>query len=257
MTSIVAVVAHPDDESLIAGGALALAADAGALTGVISLTRGELGPISAPRLADAASLGDVREAELRAAGAALGLAWSACLRLPDGELSWCDRPAVAAQLAEVLVRHGTRAVLTFGDDGLYGHPDHVATRELAGLALDLLAAGAGGGRIALYEAAWGPEVVGGLAAAAAARGLPVDLWGLEPESFGSPDAAPTLVLDVRRVLPRKLAALRAHRTQIGPRHLLGALPDDLAARFLGTEPWRLARPGDHGDVLRDLAGPER
>ena len=251
MTSIVAIVAHPDDESLIAGGALALAADAGASTGVISLTRGELGPISDPRLADAGSLGDVREAELGAAGAGLGLAWSTCLRLPDGELAWCDRAAAAAAVAAVLSRHAARAILTFGDDGLYGHPDHVATREIAGLALDLLA-GSGAGNVALYEAAWGQAVVGELVAAAAARGLPVDLWGLEPESFGSAGAAPTLVLDVRRVLPRKLAALRAHRTQIGPGHLLGALPGDLAARFLGTEPWRLARSGERGDVLREL-----
>jgi len=63
------------------------------------------------------------------------------------------------------------------------------------------------------------------------------------------------VLDVRGVLSRKLAAVRAHRTQIGQEHLLCTLPDDLAARFLGAEPWRLARHGDRGDVLRELLGP--
>jgi N-acetyl-1-D-myo-inositol-2-amino-2-deoxy-alpha-D-glucopyranoside deacetylase len=254
MTSIVAIVAHPDDESLIAGGALALAADAGALTGVISLTSGEHGPISEGHLATPENLAEVREAELRAAGEILGLAWSTCLRLPDGELPWCDQPAVAAQLAGLLSQHGTAAVLTFGDDGLYGHPDHVATRQISGLALDAVDE-AGGGGVALYEAAWAPDVVPGLAAAAVERGLPTGLWGLEPESFGSPGAAPTLVLDVRGVLPRKLAAIRAHRTQIGKEHLLCALPNDLAARFLGEEPWRLVRRGDGGDVLRKVLEP--
>ncbi|MBA3306600.1 MAG: PIG-L family deacetylase, partial [Thermoleophilaceae bacterium] len=86
--SVVAVVAHPDDESLIAGGTLASAADAGTPTGAVSLTRGELGPIADPRLATRATLGDVREAELEAAAAVLGLSWTACLDLPDGELPW-------------------------------------------------------------------------------------------------------------------------------------------------------------------------
>jgi N-acetyl-1-D-myo-inositol-2-amino-2-deoxy-alpha-D-glucopyranoside deacetylase len=257
MTSVVAIVAHPDDESLIAGGALALAADAGALTGVISLTRGEHGPISDACLASPENLGDIREAELRAAGDILGLAWSTCLCLPDGELPWCDHAVVAGRLAGLLARHGTSAVLTFGDDGLYGHPDHVATRVMAGMAIDALAA-AGGGRAALYEATWDSHSVPALSAAATRLGLPTDLWGIEPQSFGSPDAAPTLVLDVRAVLSRKLAAVRAHHTQIGPEHLLGALlPQDLAADFLGAEPWRLALSGDRGDVLGELLGAGR
>ncbi|HEU0316280.1 MAG TPA: PIG-L deacetylase family protein [Solirubrobacteraceae bacterium] len=251
MTSVVAIVAHPDDESLIAGGALALAADAGAQTGVISLTRGEHGPISEARLATRANLAAVREAELRDAGEILGLGWSTCLRLPDGELPWCDHEAVAGELAGLLGRHGASAVLTFGDDGLYGHPDHIATRVMAGMAIAKVAA-RGDGRVALYEAAWDSDLMPALSAAAAARGLPADLWGLEPEAFGSPGAAPTLVLDVRGVVGRKLAAVRAHRTQVGDGHLLGTLPPDLAARFLGAEPWRLVLAGDRGDVLRDL-----
>jgi LmbE family N-acetylglucosaminyl deacetylase len=241
---VVAIVAHPDDESLIAGGTLALAARAGAVTGVVSLTRGEHGPIADGAAATRETLGDVREQELRAATSALGAGWSACLRHPDGELPWVDHEAAAAELATLLEPHAPVAMLTFGEDGLYGHPDHAAARAIAHAALQLL-----GGGVDVYEAAWPHGVVAGLAAAAAQRGLPVGLWGLEPEAFGCERDA-TLVVDVRPVLDRKLAALRAHRSQVGPDHLLGALPADLAAEFLAQEPWA-GPPG--GGVLEELA----
>jgi LmbE family N-acetylglucosaminyl deacetylase len=241
---IMAVVAHPDDEALIAGGTLALAALADVPTGVVSLTRGEHGPISDPTVVTREELGDVREGELQAAARELGAGSAVCLRHPDGELPWVDRTAATAELAELLAAHAPSVVLTFGEDGLYGHPDHVVARELAVLAIRRLAA-----PVAVYEAAWPPGVVAGLAAAARERGLPVGLWGLEPEDFGG-DRPATLVVDVRPVLARKLAALRAHRTQLGPDHLLAALPDDLAERFLGAEPW--AGPAD--GPLEELLG---
>lgn len=241
--SVVAVVAHPDDESLIAGGTLASAADAGTPTGAVSLTRGELGPIADPRLATRATLGDVREAELEAAATVLGLSWTACLDLPDGELPWVDFGAAAGRLAGLLEPHDPSVLLSFGDDGLYGHPDHAAARQIAGLAADCLEA-QGADALSIYEAAWPPGVVPALAAAARERGLPADLWGLEPEAFGAEGDPATLVIDVGGVLPRKLSALRAHRTQLGEAHLLAALPDDLAMQFLSKEPWRLARGPD-------------
>lgn len=236
-TAIVAVVAHPDDESLIAGGTLALAARAGIRTGVVSLTRGESGPISDPSRYSAERLGRVRGTELDRAARELGLDWATCLSYPDGELPWVDQVTATAELAALLAGHAPTAVLTFGEDGLYGHPDHIATAEIVARALDRLDA-----PVERYEAAWPTGLVADLAAAAAERGLPHALWGLEPEAFGS-DRAPTVAVDVRTVLTQKLAALRAHRTQLGPDHLLTALPPDLAERFLGTEPWAGPRGG--------------
>jgi N-acetyl-1-D-myo-inositol-2-amino-2-deoxy-alpha-D-glucopyranoside deacetylase len=241
---VVAVVAHPDDESLIAGGTLALAAQAGAATGVVSLTRGEQGPISDSRLAAPSTLGDVREAELQAAARALGVDWAACLREPDGELSWIDQRATADALAVLLAPAPPGIVLTFGDDGVYGHPDHAAARDIAVLALKQL-----GSPYALYEAAWPAGAMTALAAAARERGLPTGLWGLAPEDFGC-GREPTLVLGVRPVLARKLAALRAHRTQVGADHLLAALPDDLAELHLGHEGWA----GPPAGPLEELLG---
>ncbi len=238
MGGIVAIVAHPDDESLIAGGTLALAAAAGVPTGAVALTRGELGPISDPALATRETLAGVREQELHVAAAALGLGWSACLRERDGELEWADEEAVADALAGLLAVDPPAVVLTFGADGLYDHPDHVAAGRIAALAL----ARVGGGVV--LEAAWPPDLVVGLVAAARDRGLPTDLWGIAPEAFGSQGPPPTLVVDGTQVLDRKLAAIRAHRTQLAGDHLLRALPDDLARRFLAREPWRLAAGTD-------------
>ena len=254
MTTVVAVVAHPDDESLIAGGTLALAVRAGAEIGAISLTRGEQGPIAAPELASQETLGDVREAELRAAGKALGASFTACLRHPDGELAWVDHERAADELAALLAPHEPAAVLTFGSDGLYGHPDHVATRQITGMALDRLEA-ASGSHACLYESVWPPGLVTALVAAARESGLATGLWGLEPATFGSADVAATLVIDARSALDSKLRALRAHRSQLGSDHLLAALPDDLAARFLRRELWRLARPSrTDGGALVPLLG---
>jgi LmbE family N-acetylglucosaminyl deacetylase len=248
--ALVAVVAHPDDEALIAGGTLALAADAGRPTGVVSLTRGELGPISDPRLAHASTLGDVRAQELQDAADALGAGWARCLRHPDGELPWADAVAVAAELAALLRAAAPAVLLTFAQDGLYGHPDHVATREIVLAAAALL----GPGGPCVYEAVWTPELAPALVAAAAARGLPSSLWGLEPEAFGSPAEGLLTRVDVRPVLPRKLRALRAHRTQLDAGHLFTGLPDDLAGVHLGEETWRVAG-GPGRDVLADLLAP--
>jgi N-acetyl-1-D-myo-inositol-2-amino-2-deoxy-alpha-D-glucopyranoside deacetylase len=246
--SLVAVVAHPDDEALIAGGTLALAAAAGTATGVVSLTRGELGPVADASLAAGETLADARERELGDSGAALGARWARCLRLRDGELAWADTSAAGRELADILSPWRPAVLLTFAEDGLYGHPDHVATRLIARAGAGLLSPSP-----LVLEASWPPALVPSLVAAAAGRGLPVGLWGVDPEAFGSPPAAPAITIDVRPVLERKLVALRAHRSQLAADHLLAALPDDLAARFLGAETWQGGGPGA-GDVLRRLTG---
>lgn len=242
--AVVAVVAHPDDESLIAGGTLALAAQAGAATGVVTLTRGEQGPINDNGLTTRARLGDERERELRAAARELGVSWVVCLRHPDGELPWVDHEAVAEELAALLAEHGATAVLTFGEDGLYWHHDHIAAGEIAARAVR-----GHDPAIELYESAWPTGLMSELVAAALERGLPADLWGLDPAAFGT-DRAPTAVIDIRAALPRKVAAIRAHRSQIGPDHLLAALPDDLAQRFLAVERW----VGPYDGQLEELIG---
>src|SRR6058998_3196349 len=83
---VLAVFAHPDDESIVAGGTLAACAAAGAEVLVLCATRGEQGPIADTEIASRATLGAVRERELYAACYALGARGVECLKFSDGEL---------------------------------------------------------------------------------------------------------------------------------------------------------------------------
>src|SRR5437667_301369 len=86
--TILAVFAHPDDESLACGGTLARAADAGATVVLLCATRGESGSISNPELVPEGDLGAVRARELQDAAAVLGIADVLIMSHPDGDLRW-------------------------------------------------------------------------------------------------------------------------------------------------------------------------
>jgi LmbE family N-acetylglucosaminyl deacetylase len=224
---VLAVFAHPDDESLLAGGTLAACAAAGRRVAIVSMTRGERGP------GGGAELGALREAELRGAARALGAAAAKCLDYPDGELADIDEREAAGTLAGLLERERPETVITFSEEGLYWHPDHLAVSRLLSGALELV--GAAEAPEWFYGATWPEGHARRLVSAARARGLATDLWGLEPEAFGTPERWIATILDVRRFLPQKMAALRGYASQIGPGHLLASLPDDLAEQFLGRE----------------------
>ncbi len=236
---VLAVFAHPDDESLLAGGVLAACAAAGRRVAIVSMTRGERGPSELPGLASASALGEVREAELLAASRALGVSSAECLDYPDGELADADEAEAAQALVLLLERERPEVVISFSDEGLYWHPDHLAVSRFLNAALDLLG---GSAWAALYGATWPEGHAGRLVSLMHARGLTGDLWGIEPDAFGAPSDSITRSLDVRPFLPAKLAALRAYASQIGPSHLLSTLPADLAEEFLGREYFVRIRP---------------
>ena len=239
---LLVVTAHPDDEVLIAGGTLAACAAAGLPTGVVCLTRGEQGPISSRRLASRKTLATVRAAELRAACAELGVEWVKCYRRQDGNLEFSDGPAIVRQLAAILWARAPDAVITFGEDGLYHHPDHIATYWYTVRAVKRQA-----DRPQLYRSVWPTSLSADLVGAMAARGLPSDLWQLEPDEFGTDQLDGSFELDVRAFAQQKLRALRCHRTQLGDDHALSALPPDLARRFLGLERFAAVPVDAHGD----------
>jgi N-acetyl-1-D-myo-inositol-2-amino-2-deoxy-alpha-D-glucopyranoside deacetylase len=230
VSGLLVVTAHPDDEVLIAGGTLAACAEAGVFTAVVCLTRGEQGPIADPVLATRETLGEVRERELRSACAELSVGWVKCYRRPDGELRWSNLSAIARQLAAVFDTRRPDAVVTFGEDGLYYHPDHIAAGDLVCRAAARLTHPP-----ALYRAVWPKPLMRELGAELRARGLSDDLWDLEPEDFGTDDLDGSFAVDVRRFAGQKLRALRAHRTQVSDGNALMALDAELAERFLGTE----------------------
>jgi N-acetyl-1-D-myo-inositol-2-amino-2-deoxy-alpha-D-glucopyranoside deacetylase len=243
---LLVVTAHPDDEVLIAGGALAACAAKGFPTAVVCLTRGEQGPIADPSLADRDNLARVRLAELEAACAELGVEWVKCYRREDGNLLWSDGGSgIVSQLARIVATREPDAVITFGEDGLYWHPDHIATFRFTRRALMRQS----GARPALYRSVWPEELMLELVAELDARGLPSDLWELGPDDFGTDERDGEVELDVRAFVGDKLRALRCHRTQLGPGHAFAALPHDLAERFLGCE--RFVREPIGDSLARD------
>jgi len=134
---LVAVLAHPDDESVGCAGALALAHESGATTRLLVVTRGEAG--SADGTADAA-VGDVREAELVCAARAIGLDEVSLLDgYPDGGVA--DQPfeGLVTEIAAWLADRRPAAVITFGPHGVTGHPDHVVVGNATRWAVERLA----------------------------------------------------------------------------------------------------------------------
>src|SRR5262245_54004629 len=125
--TLMGVLAHPDDEALGFGGTFAKYAAEGVETVLVTATRGERGwtgdPLAYP---GAWELGRIRERELNRAAAALGIGRVTLLDEMDGELDRCDSALVVARIAAEIRRSRPDVVVTFGPDGAYGHPDHIA-----------------------------------------------------------------------------------------------------------------------------------
>jgi len=122
---ILGVFAHPDDEVFVAGGTLAKYTARGAEAMVLSATRGQAGQIRDASAATRHILGAVREQELRRACAILGVQRVGCLDYLDGALRESDFEALVGAVSEAIRDFRPDVVITFGEDGAYGHPDHV------------------------------------------------------------------------------------------------------------------------------------
>jgi LmbE family N-acetylglucosaminyl deacetylase len=247
--TLLAIFAHPDDESLVAGGALARYAAEGWRTALVCATRGEWGPISDESLADYDTLGETRESELREALKVLGVSWLRFLDLEDGGVAWLDgdeEESTLEKLARSIRELRPRIIITFGPDGLYGHTDHIAigqlatrARALAGdpnaftrhLAENLTPHHAPELLYATVPQGLYPNLIARLAEA----GHETHLWGIPPERFGVPPEEIAITYDVTPFLDRKLAALRCHRTQLDESHAFTLLTREIAAEFFGSE----------------------
>jgi LmbE family N-acetylglucosaminyl deacetylase len=123
---LLGIFAHPDDETLCAGGTFAKHASAGAEVRVVSLTKGGAGQIRDASAATRATLTAVRAKELDAAGNELGLTETRCFDYPDGELAGIDSGTLVRLVSTLLVEIDPDVVITFAPDGFSGHPDHIA-----------------------------------------------------------------------------------------------------------------------------------
>src|SRR5262245_10660229 len=124
---LMCVLAHPDDESLGNGGILAKYAAEGVETYLVTATRGERGWFGKEsEYPGLEALGKIREAELLAAAKVLGIGSVDFLDYIDGDLDQADPAEAIAKIMGHLRRIKPDVVVTFGPDGAYGHPDHIA-----------------------------------------------------------------------------------------------------------------------------------
>jgi LmbE family N-acetylglucosaminyl deacetylase len=251
--TVLAVFAHPDDETFGPGATLARLAAEGHAVHLLSATRGEAGTIGDSAREGRRRLGDLREEELRGACRALGIREPEILGLPDSGLSRLEEVTLLRPLVRSLRTHRPEIMITFHADGLSGHPDHRTMTVRSRTAFHL----------AGEEGLW-PDL-----------GPPhrADrLWTYAiPESkarlvtyrklFAVPDGSLDAVLDVRAFLDRKRAAVRAHASQKPfidhMEHMLGGLEEFWAEEAFvlaaGTPIPSARKPVSH--LLAERTGP--
>jgi N-acetyl-1-D-myo-inositol-2-amino-2-deoxy-alpha-D-glucopyranoside deacetylase len=280
------VHAHPDDETTTTGATIARYTARGIPVTLVTCTRGERGVNllageghqGTDSDASAEALAAVRVAELRAAADALGLADS---RFLGGPGAWWDSGMAdervshprafsdgdlaeqVGQLVAVIRETRPQVVVTYDERGGYGHPDHIRTHDVTVAAFDAAADGSA------YPSAGEPWPADKLYAAvlphsqlrSAIRVLAhADVSGANPfagvdESvpldalpFGVRDEAVTARVDGRGTLDAKVAAMRAHRTQMDPHGWFFVLAD-APGRDFGVESFRILRgePGQDAE----------
>ena len=260
---LMAVHAHPDDEVTTTGGTLARYADEGVETVLVTCTNGEQGdgPGGSKPGEDGHVDSFVREqrlAELRASCAHLGIEHLELLGYRDsGMAGWAANDApdafanvaleeVVGRLAAVMRRYRPNVVLTYSEDGLSGHLDHVRAHRAT-----VAAAEATGVAAKLYFTAVPRSAVARLRASLPGGDAGAPGAEIGPD-FGTPDDQITARIDVSAYVAQKRAALHAHASQTRDFFLL-RLPDELLDVALGTESfvcrWPAGTPGELEDDL--------
>ena len=272
------VHAHPDDETIGTGATMARYVAEGALVTLVTCTLGEEGEVLVPELEHLAAdrddgLGQHRVGELAAAMEALRVTdhrflggpgrWrdSGMMGTPANDRDGCfwqaDLDEAVLELVAVVREVRPQVVVTYDENGGYGHPDHIQAHRVAVAAFD--AAG---------DPAYAPEVgepwqAGKLYWTTVPRSFlqaGIDLlresgetnfFGVDSAEelpFGVPDELVTTEVDARDHLDAKVAAMRAHKTQIAVDGPFFALSNNVGQRAFGLEHFILARgqrgPGD-------------
>jgi len=239
---MVLVHAHPDDETITCGGVMSLAVAAGVGVTLVTCTLGERGEVIPPELAHlegTAALADHRAGELDGACAALGVTDH---RLLGGRRRWLDSGMLAtgegiraaapaeldelspgafarrdavdeqvAQLVAVLREVRPSVVISYDASGGYGHPDHVRAHEITGGAVEELDPRAE--EIALYACAAPHDAVEAGLAGLRRPWFPLPVPTVDDvPTVPDADITTRIALGAGRVA--KLAALRAHATQV-------------------------------------------
>jgi LmbE family N-acetylglucosaminyl deacetylase len=221
---LMAVLAHPDDESLGVGGTLARYASEGVQTFLVTATRGENGRSGSLKCSSPEELGRVREAELLAAAKVLGLSDVSFLDYVDGALDRVDSREAISKIAAHITRVRPHVVMTFGPDGAYGHPDHIAISQLTTAAVVYAAhqQSPEAPVAKLYYMAWTRTRWD--AYQAALKKLTSKVDGVERQATPWPDWAVTTVIDTAKQWPVVWRAVSCHESQISAYENLRDLP---------------------------------
>ena len=243
---LMCVLAHPDDESLGVGGSLAKYAAEDVQTYLVTATRGERG-----RFGDAKespgldTVGETREQELRSAADVLGVRRVDLLGYIDGDLDKADSREAISRIVGHIRRVRPQVVVTFGPDGGYGHPDHIAISQMTTAACACSAdpeytvdccesALCLPHRVSkLYYIAWNPDKWS--AYQAAFRDLKTTVDGVERRATPWPSWAITTVIDTSAVWSRVWQAVSCHKTQLSIYSGLRHLPDEYHRSLWGSQ----------------------
>lgn len=252
--TLLAVLAHPDDESRIIGGTLAKYSAEGARVAVWLATRGEASTLLGdPPICTPEELVEVRARELATAAKALGLAEVRVRDYPDGGLEGVDEERIVGDVVGTIRALRPQVVITFGPEGRTLHPDHIAIHRYATRAFELA------GEPAAYREQrvaglrpWAPlKLYYTAVAASLARATN---WRFPATA----DEAITVTIDVSSYLEaKKRAVIDAHRTQYADPPFSNL---DEAARWqaLSREDFVLAasrlpqQPAREGDLFEGL-----
>lgn len=218
---LLCVLGHPDDESLALGGVLAKYQAEGVETYVVTATRGERGWFGPPEANPGpVALGKIRERELRRATSVLGIREVTILDYHDGELEGADQGELVRTIAGHVRRIKPDVVVAFDQNGVYGHPDHIAVTRATSAAV--VAAASPEFKTSTTE---GPHAVSKLyyfawtqaakeAYERAFGELVMTIDGVERRAVAWPEWALSTWIDTSDHWQRAWAAIRCHRSQL-------------------------------------------
>ena len=267
---LMAVHAHPDDESSKGAATMARYVDEGAAVLVVTCTGGERGSILNPALKDRAdieeNMPEIRRAEMERAREILGVEqhWLGFVDsgLPEGDPlpplpEGCFALVPLDEAVERLVREvrsfRPHVMTTYDENGGYPHPDHIRTHEISVAAFEAAGdpdrfpdAGEPWQPLKLYyDVGFSVERVDAVHEALVSRGLdsPFDEWRERRARWNQDRRVPTLTtrVNVADWFPRRDAALLAHATQVDPDGWFFKVPHEVLREVWPTEDFELAR----------------
>jgi LmbE family N-acetylglucosaminyl deacetylase len=244
--TLMAVHAHPDDEAIGTGGILARYAAEGVRTVLVTCTNGELGDAPGgvkPGEAghDERAVVELRRQELEASCEVLGVSHLEMLGYHDsGMEGWPQNEAPgsfwqtpveepARRLAELMRRYEPQVVVTYDENGFYGHPDHIQANRVT-----LAALSKSGVPDKLYYTAVARSVLRGFREVLAQAGVELPAEVEENPDFGTPDELITTSVDCSAVAGRKYASLAAHASQSENIFFL-QMGEELFSSIMGSE----------------------